>query len=333
VKNTWPIPPWLDAEFLYRINYGPAFERDVIIAQQSLHMAFTQPNERQRLTLLDRETACELHRALFKYSTRKRLFCIDWNNHEEATAGDLEGDHRRRTPFDYPHDIDEVEPLMWCEEFTVKYVWTERYPSELLGSSRPPMVAVAKEMINMVNVFETLASYHPTGMPSMPLSTYLRDNATDLCRETVVSADIVFANQGYLHDLYRIVIARRPPEDDWNAALDESEISARNIIAASTTFPGSDSLRLGRLPVDPNALQGLYGSLDDMNARFICSGPFKLELTEYPSRHLTLSSDGKIMLYLEKEFKGPGFPGSTTLMRYKAHTLGSYDITTVFIFC
>ena len=328
VKKDWQVPDWLNADVLYRINYGPATKGDVMIAQSILKITPSLTDCRRRVTLLDRAIACELHNALFKYSTRKKLFCIDWNEDEAADIPDLEGDNSRRlTPFDYPLDIDEVEPLIWCEDFTVKFIWGKRYPSKLLGESPPPMVAVAMEMINMVNVFESLSNNHPKGLPCMSLGTYLRDNAADLGRETVVSEpEVVHAHPEYLHDLYRIVIARRPPEENGPVTLEGNDTSARSIIASTTTFPGSDSLRLGRLPVDPNAIQGLYGSLDDMNARFICSGPYKIKLTEIASRHLTLSSDGFILLYLEKEFKPPGYPGSTTLMRYRAHTLGSYDL-------
>lgn len=56
------IPHWLDADFLYRINYGPATIQDANVAQKYL---VAHNGMRERLTLLDRQVADSLHQALF----------------------------------------------------------------------------------------------------------------------------------------------------------------------------------------------------------------------------------------------------------------------------
>ena len=196
------------------------------------------------------------------------------------------------------------------------------------------MAAVAKEMINMVNFFAGLPEQYngkPYNgkVPEHPIGVWLRKNAALLCQETVPRdiglSNIIFeANEGLFFDLYRIVIARRFSQEGWDKINKKStETTILQSLAASTTFPGGDSIRLGEVPMDPIILPTLYGSLDDMNAAFICSGPYKLKLTKLLSQHLTLSNTGAIILYWDGEFERQGIPGSKTLMRYKGHTLAS----------
>ena len=90
------------------------------------------------------------------------------------------------------------------------------------------------------------------------------------------------------------------------------------------TFPGGESIGLGKLPVDTTSLQGLYGALEDMRASFICSGPFPLKLTIFPSEHLILGGNGEIKLFWEGYHAAIHIPGKSSFLRYRYHTLGKY---------
>ena len=72
-----PAPTWLDPDFLYRINYGPATRDYVERARDILRAAKTVLGARPTITLLDREMAKKLHQAIFSKS-RIDLFKTDW---------------------------------------------------------------------------------------------------------------------------------------------------------------------------------------------------------------------------------------------------------------
>jgi len=93
--------------------------------------------------------------------------------------------------------------------------------------------------------------------------------------------------------MFTIAIARC--RSDWGQ--DELHPPSKNSLHFNResldfiTYPGSDPLRFGKL-VDRDASKGLWGTLDEMKAYFINSGPYELELSTRPSDHLTLSSRG-----------------------------------------
>jgi hypothetical protein len=142
----------------------------------------------------------------------------------------------------------------------------------------------------------------------------------------MAAADWDLASGGFFLDLFRIAIARPPNGEGWDKkrqVMKETSIS-HWMMLERTRYPGGDVLRLGRLPVHQTVLQGLYGSLENMKASFICSGPFKLALTTYPSEHLTLSNNGKIRLFWEGRSQVSALPGAKSFLRYKKHTLGGF---------
>lgn len=303
------IPPWLDAEFLFRINYGPATLKDAQLARKCLNPCYLK---RYHITLLDRWLGACLHRALYKMSS-KMLFLTDWIDQDDGSTAHEPKVKIFKTPFDYPASEKESEPIMWCEEFVVNCVWDRKYSSAVLGSSRPPMAAVVLEIIEMVNYLSQATQ----------VTTVLSHLRGFNPRWTVsVNFDRDWGSRGYLLDMFRIVIARRLSQEGWDRNRDPSDIfsSMRRILIESTTYPGCESLRFGK--AYPSSEEGLHKSLDNMKASFINSGPFRLELTTYPWQHLTLSSDGKIMMFWEGMSETAQIPGSRTLMHYKAHTLG-----------
>ena len=89
------VPEWLDADFLYRINYAPATLEEVARAQSTLR-PLPEGTERQRITLLDRHIATFLHRSMFSESAKKQLFLTDWTEvmerEENADQTTLEGE-------------------------------------------------------------------------------------------------------------------------------------------------------------------------------------------------------------------------------------------------
>jgi len=119
-------------------------------------------------------------------------------------------------------------------------------------------------MINMVNFFAEL----PKKQNSQSESGF----GKTLCQETVPRSIV---NQGlYFLDLYTMVIARRFSLAR-KAGTKASKISrGRDYNFEESCRVDDDSIRLGRMPMDPATLPTLYGSLDDIYAAFICSGPY-----------------------------------------------------------
>ena len=59
-------PPWLDKDFLYTLNYGPSESPSFKERLESvLDLVLGEPEQRERITLLDRAVADRLHRAIF----------------------------------------------------------------------------------------------------------------------------------------------------------------------------------------------------------------------------------------------------------------------------
>jgi hypothetical protein len=110
------------------------------------------------------------------------------------------------------------------------------------------------------------------------------------------------------------------------------KINYRDVI----NFPGPDVLRLGKRPMNQDAYKDLWGTLEDLTASFINSGPYEVQLSPYPGQHLTLSGDGKLRLFWEgREYwtkEGDAsclYPGDKMFRKYKALTLGRYALTLV----
>jgi hypothetical protein len=123
------------------------------------------------------------------------------------------------------------------------------------------------------------------------------------------------------------MIARRRSEDGWDVGFGKPETArakTQQFFSETTWFPGPDSLRLRKPLVQP---ADAFVMLDDLTASFIRSGPFKLGLTKIPSRHLTITKDGEILLFWEgkENFEERrGIPGDDTFRRYTTHTLGRF---------
>jgi hypothetical protein len=299
--------------------------------------------QRERITLLDRTFAIHLHQALFDSSTGKQLFKTDWVDVEEKTHDfeELEKPSEGRiSPFDYPPFNDEVDALLWLEEFTIFCVWSSSYSSAFLGTeSRPSMAAVACDVVTFVNELNPEHYNRYMMTESSPLLQRLRQipygPGLFSIPRTPSNAlrDVEIANKGFLLDLFSLAAAKHPSEEGWDMKQSQSieanatsSIIHRTIVdlAERTQYPGPDTLNLGQMPYHDFMLPTLAGSLEDMKASLIVGPKFKLILTTDPSEHLTMSAAGEIKLFWEGPCEVSDFPGRKTFMRYRYHSLGKF---------
>ena len=326
-KGAQKCPDWLDAEFLFRINYGPATRKDVsklkvaIIGSRSIYVQ-EKRKERARLTLLDRVLAQSLYRALFPRADWKAVFATDHETDQTRYSN-------RLSPFDYDEADPLIYPLLWTEEFIVDNVWNDQYSKEILGgSSRPPMYAVIVDMILLLHFLQ-----RDTEKPR-PVSDILSEFAKSHNLLSVGrNIDIDWAARGYLSDLFNIVTCvRYLARDDRRVKIkkvhqaeilgwDFNEKGGPRTWPERRVFPGADSLRIPRPYFDPGKSMG---PLEDFNAAFICSGPFSFTFTTLLADHLTFNQNREIRLFFDgeySEFNFPGFPGEV-LKPFEQHALG-----------
>jgi len=297
------------------------------------------PGGRRSLTLLDREMAKILYLSLFP-TVPTDTFKTDWNEGEEYDVAS-----ESLTPFDYSVS-EEMDALMRFEDFVVFTLWSSVYSSSLQGRDRPPMAAVARDIVSLVSSLSL--SQMPPGMgPPLtatprPILEVLKDFCSQqalFClssevRQAITVKDIN-SDLGILVDMLTIGVALDRSDygrDDLIGAPKGN--SPSNVFSGVTDlafmmWPGPDILKLGKRPVEPEAFKDLWGTLDDVTASFIHSGPYRIQLSESRAKHLTLDSNGKLRIFWEgPEFwklrgdRWPLVPGSHTFMKYKNHTLG-----------
>lgn len=126
---------WIDPDFLYRVNYGPMTPRDF----SRLKWDFSYILYRDfgdGAIFLDRILAAKLQSAVFSYVSSLRI----------------DQDYSKAMKY----------PVMWAENFVLRYVWNEDYSSSVLGvNSRPPMAAVISDMLAMISFFKSSQTSHP----------------------------------------------------------------------------------------------------------------------------------------------------------------------------
>lgn len=274
--------------------------------------------------------AKKLHQAIFSKS-RIDLFKTDWTEDDTHVPNERQvilNPQIPQTPFDYPPS-EEMDPILWFEEYTVSSLWSGGYSSTILGNDRPPMAAAARDIISLISYLNVPLSPFMTS-PDGTLFNLLKEFRTSLFSippPLSQSFDREWASRGLFADMFFIATANGRStygRDDlapnakgiWYFNRGELEVM---------TYPGSDSLRLGKVPVDTAALKDIWGTLDDLKASFIDSGPYKIQLSTDAEHHLTLSSQGKLRIFWE----GPKFrhdtglyPGQNTFRKFKYLTLG-----------
>ena len=323
------MPLWLDADFLYRINYGPGTREDAAHMWDSIMRPIVlRKRKRVQLTLLDRRLVDKLFHAVFKKGSQPPILYSDWDDAKESQTS-FPSD-QLISPFDYrSHDV-YTALYRWCEEFVVQYVWRSDYSSQIFAAKRPPMSAVALDIILLVRYLARLP-HHPERSLADRFRKFVRKQSLHSI-SIGENFDFEWACRGYLWDLYNIVVLYGLTEnglDKYSPKLRDVQDEAQFVRVTwieHAKFPGGDTLGI-ECPVDLDYRKEIYGSLADMKASFICSGPFKLALTTRLSDHLTMK-DRKVLLYCDKPSKtrrdrghipGAGYYGPLT-----RHILGTY---------
>jgi hypothetical protein len=313
---------WLDAQYLYRINYGPASRDDVEVAYAALKAVDHDLSERGKVTLLDRRIGREFFKIAFPAELIKCSFCVDWTSDNEEAQRRVRASYqrpnrvgvarnklefgRRFSPFDFNPFAAESELLRACEEFCVNCVWDKNYASAVFGDdSRPPMAAVVADMMIMVGFFGRMACEKPR-LVSECLRDFLSCNR--LYSISGMGIDTDAACRGFLWDMLMIIVCRQRSYRElegwdrnrktalfWQPYAEFHEF--RDTFRHATDhyhFPGGEILGLPKL-LYPSVK--MAGSLETLNAAFIHSGPYQLHLTSQVREHLTLDVDRRILLY------------------------------------
>lgn len=246
---------------------------------------------------------------------------------------------QRISPFDYDYLNEETEPLIMCEDFVRDCVWARNYSSTVLGiKSRPPLAAVARDMIAIVGYFKKLSI-----SGSRPLAGCLKDFLVTTPLLSISSESVIEENwvtRGYLADAMVVVLSWPWPFPWEDASGWDLKQASRRIVMekyhdlrhVARTWADRRSFPDGIFNYNSSLAghqvsQELYGSLEIVDAAYINSGPYKIVLTEDIYEHLTLSGERKLRLFWEGvneqgEVKC-NFPGDF-LARFATHTLGRF---------
>jgi hypothetical protein len=290
-----PIPEWVDAEYLYRINYGPATAKDVAILMSS-HLARHIFAERRSTILLDRRVSQKLEKTLYPNSRSNVTPRSDDGVSQLLGKG---RDSAVSSSF-YDRSNPKAGILLNTRDFFRHWFYDRNYCSKGLGTtSRAPIAAVVFDMIDLV----TYLSKITTSSDPQPVSWFLEDffrshpNLRSLAPTQALEHRWP-AVCGFLYDLFDIVSGLRvldsyrrfghingfdgvPEEPDW----------------ARCILPGADLL-VGLPPIDPASVSD--GPIEELDAAFICSGPFKMRFTSSLGSHLQLNTvERELLVYWE----------------------------------
>jgi len=275
----------------------------------------------------------ELYKAVFKKGTNIPILHCDWDDSKEAKERCTNPSPELTTPFDYLSHTVDTAVYRWCEEFVVQYVWRVDYSSSLFGNNtRPPMAAVAFDMVLLVRYLASLPRY-PERSLAKCFAKFLSRHKHKLQSISIgPNFDYDWACQGYIWDLFNMIILDNLSEnglDKYNPGRQTGQDEARYINVSwvkHAKFPGGDIIGV-ESAIDRHHLKALYGSLAEMRASHIHSGPFRLALTPHLSDHLTMK-DRKILIYCDKPSKARRdrghIPGAGYYGPYTRHTLGRY---------
>jgi len=343
------FPEWLDAELLYKINYGGGNSEDA-------RMLFQRRYElhRDMLLLLDRKIANKLLRALFEpyYGSLGNKRGPFWTDADEIEV-DMPEDNKIR------HNSEIGLPLDWAMGWTdrletshlypggvvtlmqwmIKRVWNPHkdYPYYLSHIVRPPILVIAECVESLVEHLAESAHMLPSDGEQLfvlfknPLDVLDRRLLRALAIEHTfneIPNDVVLdwtddKPVDHVEDditlfLCDILFLGLPPwstkgSNPYSPRYWDRELGP-DTQYRFRRFPGSDLMISSRQPVIPETVKTLYGSLAEMKASYINSGPYKLEFTDDPEKHLTLHSRS-IMIYCAEQNEHP-------FLAHKKHILG-----------
>lgn len=321
------IPKWLDAELLFRLNYGPSTSGDIGSARKALG----KRKGRTEVTLLDRAIAAKLHKALYNWPYYRRGFETDWSpdlEHKEPTPG--------ISPFDYDSSV-QTFPLVWTENFVINNVWgADPYASSIIGkANKPPLAAIVMDMIALVQFLQKIPSNQPKKLVEWN-TEFIQSNKL---HSTVAyrKSEEDWAARGYIADLFSIVTGvgstslQPPVRFSVNIASGivsgaDRRKSDRLPWTYQKTLPGSGVLFPTAPPVSSND-QDPSNSVAELKASFIQDGPFKLKKTRHLDKHFTFTGNNRdeIRLYqywgTEQITPGEDLPKYPSMRIYQHHTL------------
>jgi hypothetical protein len=304
------VPAWLDGDFLYRVNYGPATSQDT--AQLYKFVWWDKSDyPRSTVTLLDRRVAEKLHDALFSPSLCYRPFLTDWHPTDELRTPSVDS----VSPFDYDTASLETYPLIWTEDMAA-HIMARSYSPSILGKfAKAPMAAIVLDIIDLVTYLRSIPTTESKSVATW-LTEFLDCHRLRSIPKTK-DLDVNWAVKGYLADMFTIVTCfanvysdwlRRGLNEPWNGGFFNELNKTRSSWVHVKKFPGPHLFL-----ADPPIESITHGSLDDLNAGFICSGPFKFKLTKNINEHLQLSNQREICLYWEN----PAGPADNLFEEYR----------------
>jgi hypothetical protein len=321
-----PIPKWVDAEYLYRINYGPATVGDVAILNSndvSFHLLF----DKMVTILLDRRVSQKLQKTLYPNS---RSDVTPKSDQLSPFPGE-DRDRALSSSF-FDRSNPKTGILRSTQDFIILWFYSRDYGNKGLGTSRAPIAAVIFDMIDLVTYLSKITT---SGDPH-PVSWFLEDFLRSHPKlrslpPTQTLQDRWPAVRGFLYDLFDVVSGLR--------VLGSSSLFVRTNGLdwvtedpdwARCTLPGSDLL-VGLPPVDPASVSD--GPIEELDAAFICSGPFKMRFTSNLRAHLQLNTvKRELFVYWEdnlseelthlgRKYSWPSTPGK--LQQFESgHVLG-----------
>ena len=325
------VPQWLNAEFLYRLNFGPATlehvkqVRDILREAASGDAKDYMPCRRQ-ITLLHRQMAQVLYRSIFSEGLAP-TFLTDWKG-EQPVHEPNDQRKRHRGPFDYDASP-EMDTLIWFEHYVIFTVWSQS------STGLPPMAAVARDIISLVDDLRQLSLTSPQTVLTVLEKFATSNSQLYLISSSLTKNDIkdVPVARNLLTGLLGIAVAsgRLEHHDNYGELRFTHPLSRGDLDLIR--FPGPDVVDLGKMPLGKDARQSLHGTLNELTASYINSGPFRIRLTTVAAEHLTLSTSRELRIFWEGEAcwnenaRRRGFSrlGDVAFLKYNSLTLRKYD--------
>jgi hypothetical protein len=189
--------------------------------------------------------------------------------------------------------------MIWVRNFVTEYVWEENYSSTVLPMPRPPVAAVITDMLSLISFLKS----SQTLLHSKSVVSWLKEfvRVTSLCSIRQDDVDKDWLVRGYLADMFCVVAGcpslpsgGLPPSGyGW----DKHRGNKETLIALDDETTPAQLLFFNLEPPISAAASDPSVSLEDLDASFILSGPFRFAVTHRIDRHLSLNSQNRILIY------------------------------------
>jgi hypothetical protein len=247
--------------------------------------------------LLDRRVSHKLEKTVYPDSRS-----TDVTPKSDHSVSPLPGeDHDSGLSFSF---CDRSNPnagiLLETQAFLHYRFYQRHYCSKGLGTtSHAPIAAVAFDMIDLVTYLSKITTSSDQHTVSWFLEDFLHShpNLRSLT-PTQGLEDRWPVVRGFLYDLFLIVAGLKGCYYSETCGYDTQDLEPHEDPDwARFTLPGPDLL-VGRPPIDPASVSD--GPIEELDAAFICSGPFKMRFTNFLDRHLELNTvKSELLVYWE----------------------------------